>query len=471
MTTPPTTPTAPLNLWLTDRSRWKAAVTCWRKRYLGYHFGPTGYGITTRRDSLPLVTGIVVHHILEAFARLLAKFDRLPDLVETRDIINDAVAGYITRVEARGYTSILGSAQTEETIKEQSTLAAGLAWALRLKFLPWLLQTYKVVTVEQERLHFLDCSCGAPPLDQDEHIRRGCSGKALMIRTDLLAQRRSGQSLAYFEAKTTGWESAAWSEKWETDPQLAIGTLDAQQLWGAEVTETFIIGLSKGTRQKDRYEDDPMKRQLSPLCYGFVRPSNPPIQHEDWLPSYEWIDAEGQTKRKSKAHRRKGVWHLPESDWPTWRAYATANPEMSPAEFWVRMLPPSVLDKVCFILGPMNRQDHQLESLMRGFAGDEARWQQALWELYELQAAGHAWASDTFQHALDRIIPCSWNCRPFGREHECEFVPICHRHSGWEDPLGTGRYQPRLPHHQPELDQAVARGLLPAEAEAVDEEE
>jgi hypothetical protein len=42
---------------------------------------------------------------------------------------------------------------------------------------------------------------------------------------------------------------------------------------------------------------------------------------------------------------------------------------------------------------------------------------------------------------------------------------------GWDDPLGSGQYQPRLPHHTPELQQAIARGLLPAEAATVEEEE
>jgi hypothetical protein len=50
-------------------------------------------------------------------------------------------------------------------------------------------------------------------------------------------------------------------------------------------------------------------------------------------------------------------------------------------------------------------------------------------------------------------------------------VPICHRHVGWEDPLGSGQYQPRLPHHSPELAQAVERGLIPEDAAAHDEEE
>jgi hypothetical protein len=119
----------------------------------------------------------------------------------------------------------------------------------------------------------------------------------------------------------------------------------------------------------------------------------------------------------------------------------------------------------------MNRQDQQLQVLLRGFLGEERRWQDTLWTLYEHQFKGYTWESPEYQALLDELVPCSWNCRPFGAEHQCEFVRICHRHEGWTDPIGSGHYQPRLPHHDPELQQAVARGLLPAEAATAEEEE
>jgi hypothetical protein len=456
MMTTPTTTTAPLQLWFTDRSRFKTGTSrCARQRYLSYHAGPTGYGLTAKRDSLPLATGISVHRGLEAFATILKDHQRLPDLHETRAIIHEVVAAYLARVEARGFRGILDNDATRETIREQATLIEGLLWTLRLQFLNWLHQQYQVVRVEEERLHHLG----------DE--------QALMLRTDLLAQRRGGGSLAYFECKTTGWESDAWAEQWETDAQLALGTVDARELWGTEVTEIYIVGLNKGRRQRDRYAEgsDERKKQLSPLCYGYCKPANPPLQHDDWLPSYEWVTDDGETKRASRAHKRRGVWTLETSDWPTWRAYQTQDPDLGAAEFWTRMLPHSVLEKICFVLGPMNPQHQQLASLLRSMAGEESRWQQHLWALWEISTAGHDWSSDAFQAALDAFIPCSWACRPFGREHQCEFVPICHRHVGWDDPLGSGQYQPRLPHHTPELQQAIARGLLPAEAATVEEEE
>lgn len=455
---------APLTFWLTDRSRYKQGTgRCAGARYLGYHFGPTGYGITTKADSLPLATGLYVHQGVEAYGQILRQRDVLPTLEDTRAIIAAVQAAYLTRVEARGFRGILGGVQTEETITEQAALISGLLWALRLKFLPWLQQTYRVLSVEEERLHWLDCPCGAGPLGAEHHLARGCTGKVLMLRTDILAQRRGATTLAYFEVKTTGWESDAWAEQWESDPQLGLGTLDVADHYGAEVSELYILGLNKGARRREKDEPQGRRKQMSSLCYGYRRPGNPPLVSDDWLPSYEWINEHGEVKRASRAHRRAAIGEIVQGDWPTWLAYQGQDPALTVEEFWVRMLPASVLDKVCFLLGPMNRQDHQIASVRRAMVGEETRWQQILWELYELQQTS-PWASDAFQARWDALVPRSWNCRPFGKDHQCEFFEICHKGEAWRDPLGSGRYQPRLPHHRAELEQAVARGLLPTEA-------
>ena len=469
----PASSPSPTTVWLTDRSRYKLGTSrCPRARFLGYYWGPTGYGLTLRADSLPLATGLYVHQGVEAFGRLMLRTDRLPSLQETRDIVAAICQAYLQRVEVRGFRGVLAGEHTEETIVEQSVLISGLLWALRLKVLPWLHETYRLVSVEEERTHLLACTCGAGPLDLAEHTARGCQGVAIMLRNDLLAARRTGTTLAYFEVKTTGWESEAWAEQWEADPQLGLGTIDAQARYGAEVAEIYVVGLNKGRRARDWKDTEGRKKQQSALAYGYFRPGNPPLAPDDWKPAYEWVDEAGEVKRAPRTHKRTGVWELAKSDWPAWVAHKAEDDALTPEECWVRLLPPSVLDKVCFVLGPMNRQDAQIASLRRSMAGEEARWRETLWRLYDA-GQQHGWASETYQATLDAEVPCSWACRPFGREHQCEFFQLCHREAGWEDPLAGGRYVPRRPHHQIELETAVARGLLPPEAaerEAEDEE-
>jgi len=462
-------------IWFTDRSRYETGTgKCAMRRYLGTHAGPTGYGWTHKSESLPLATGTAFHIALGALTTLLKNYNRLPTVDEVRDVCHKVRTDYEALLSRKGFRGGMFTGPIiEETIKEQSSLVEGLVWAITLNFLPWLHTHYSILEVEQERLHFLTCSCGAGPLPQADHDARGCTGIALMIRTDILARHRVGSHLAYFEGKTTGWESDAWAEQWETKPQLALGTLDLAKIYGSEVAELFIVGANKGSRKKDKQDDgtplEGMRRQQSSLAYGYCRPGNPPLAKDDWLPSYEWVDAAGETKRASRAHKKRGIWHLAESDWGTWRAYASGEP-LAPEEFWARTLPPAVLDKVVFVLGPLNRQDAQLQSLTRGLLSEEQRWQQITWGLYETNVAGHLWASDEYQNTLDRTIPRSWNCRPFGKEYQCEFVPLCFKHSGWQDPASMG-FVPRRPHHQPELDQAISRGLLISDSQIVEEEE
>lgn len=463
---------SPILNWLTDRSRYKLGTArCGAARYLGYHFGPTGYGITRKAESVPLIAGISVHDGVEQFATILLEHDTLTDEATTRRIVSSVQAKYLAKVEERGYRGVLGGPHTEETIKEQCSLISGLLWSVRLKFLPWLHANFRVRLVEKERPHILTCTCGAGPMDFPQHVARGCEGIVLQLRNDLLAERRTGGgTLAYFEVKTTGWDSDTWSEQWETDPQLSLGTLDIPEQYQREVTELYIVGLRKGARRRDRYDPDGRKRQSSALCYGYCRPGNPPVATDDWLPAWEWLDEHGQLKRASKAHKRRGVWEIAESDWPVYHAYRTQTPELLPDEYWVRMLPNSILDKVCFLLGPMNRQDAQLQNIRQSMIGEETEWQRILWELYEVQQQ-HGWSTPEFQDAFARLVPKSWDCRRFGLEYECEFARLCHRRPGWEDPLASNFYVPRMPHHTFERQQAVERGLLPAEAQDVDEDE
>jgi hypothetical protein len=469
----------PSTIWFTDRSRYETGTgRCGMQRYLRNHAGATGYGYTLKGESVPLATGTAAHDGLEALTKILQFQKRLPTAEEVRAVIADAREQYETKLVAKGFRGGMYTGPViEETIKEQSALIHGLIWSLALRFIPWLHETYQVLEVEQERLHFLDCTCGAGPLPQADHDARGCQGIAIQIRTDILAQHRVGSHLAYFEGKSTGWESDAWAEQWETKPQLGLGTLDLDKKYGQEVSELYIVGMNKGSRKKDRVaegkEDEPLagiKRQQTALCYGYCRPGNPPLAKDDWLPTYEWKNDAGETKRVSKAHKRRGVWELADSDWGLWRAYQGSDPDMVPEEFWARQLPVSVLEKVIFVLGPMNRQDAQLTSLKRGFLGEERSWQATLWSLYELQVQGLGWATEEFQARLDELIPRSWNCRPYGKEHQCEFVKLCFKHSGWQDPLSLG-FVPRRPHHAPELEQAISRGLIVAEAEEEQEED
>jgi hypothetical protein len=114
--------------------------------------------------------------------------------------------------------------------------------------------------------------------------------------------------------------------------------------------------------------------------------------------------------------------------------------------------------------------------------GEERRWQTGLWQLYELaeqlqaeaQAAdywGVVWGHPQYQQLLDQLFPRSYECRRYGGRNRCQFETICLEREGHLDPMGSGLYIERRPHHKDELEQAIARGLLVPDEGAAEEQE
>lgn len=467
---------SPLSLWLTDRSRYAIGTgRCARERYLKNHAGPTGYGWTHKSESLPLMTGRYVHEAIETLYTHLKETDTFPTVAIIRSAIATAIGAYERKVEQRGFRGLLQSESTDLVVKEQTYLLIGLVWTFCHTVLPWIHRTYRITENETESIYVLDCTCGlgSAVLDAEAHDAKQCLGIGQMLRQDCIAEHRESGNLAYFEAKTTGWGGDNWAPQWETKPQLGIGSFGVVERYGKEITENFIVGLYKGSRKtvkaKDPFESDQV-RQESPFCYGFLKAGNPPLATDDWKPSYEWMDESGATRRVGRDYQKTGVWTIEEGDWPVWVASKHADPTLTPAECWVNFLPPSVLEKQVFLVGPLNRQDSQIASLKRQIVGEERRWQEILWKLYEKQSEGHGWASDAFQALLDHLVPASFECRRFGLRHECEFKKLCFKESGWEDPSLAG-YIPRRPHHTPELLAAIERGLLPEHSEEDEDDE
>lgn len=469
---------SPLSLWLTDRSRYTTGTgRCARERYLKYHFGPTGYGIVRKAESLPLMTGSYTHVALESLYKHLQETDTFPTVPEIQAAIAGALAQYEARIAARGFRGLLQSERTDEIVREQQFLITGLIWAACRSVLPWIHKNYRIIQAETETIYVLGCTCGlgSAVLDADAHDQRQCAGIGQMVKQDCVGEKREGGTLAYFEAKTTGWGGDNWAPQWETKPQLSIGTFGLFERYQKEIAENFVIALYKGSRKttqpKDPFEDA-VTRQESPFTYGYFKPGNPPLAADDWKPAYEWVDdLTGETKYARKPYAKQGVWDIEGGDWPLWIASKQADPKLGVAEFWVNSLPKSVLDKQVYLIGPLNRQDEQIKSLKRQIVGEEHQWQQRLWQLYEAQNAGAKWADDSFQALLDELVPASWDCRRFGIKHECEYLDLCLRKSGWENPLELGTFVARRPHHAPELTTAIARGLLPEESEEEDQDE
>lgn len=463
----------PTRLWLTDNSRRDEGLDrCQRARFLGYHFGPTGYGIQRKAQSIPLATGIYLHQPAAQVYEWVRQHDQLPP----DEVVREACAGALTEYERvitlRGLRGLDEGDRLESIIAEQKLLIEGLIWADILTFLPWLHEQCRIVQVEREEVLVCGCTCGLGEGIGEivDHEQRGCEGIGFQSKPDLVTDYRARPGVyAYWERKTTSSLGEYFETQWETKVQFTAGALGVARRLGIPISEAWVIGYVKGRRQGEynweTKKNDGVQIQQSPLCYGWRRPSNPPLEQADWQVNYDYVGEDGKNHRLGKAYQKARVSQLAE-DVPEVKGSG-----LSVAEFWTKWMSRETLGRQLSVIGPLQVNTVLQADLVEELVAEETRWKDVVWGLHEVwravapQYQGReqlAWTDPLYQGALRRLVPRNFSgCRRFGKRHECQFSDLCFYREGWQDPLGTGRFIPRRPHHEPELAQMAERGLVP----------
>lgn len=430
-------------MWLTDRSRYLTGLAeCQMKRYLQYHAGPYGYGYRRAAQSVPLATGTGVHAALATI--LQSKGDKTqPEVI--RAAVRTAVEDYLALVTARGFQA----GGSDDLVEEQACLIEGLVWGWCRTMLPVVLREFDVVEVEREETYVVGCSCGVVARVHAAHSP-SCRGIVQMSRPDIVLRRRSDGKLGIHDFKTMGTISDDVVQQYRESVQMAVGTIGVEARIGKPVEHYYVHALIKGQYRReynpDTREYDGPRRQASILTYLYRRPGNPPLYQSDWAPSFRYT-VDGKARQLSRDYIKEPVWQqtFPES-WPG----STA------AEAWVRHLPETSLYPLFILIGPYQRQDFLIAQYLQSMEPHEQAWIDKLWRLFEAEQK-LGWDSEEFQVLLAQEIPRSYNCWSYGQR--CEMYDICFRQPGWTDPVGSGKYVYRRPHHEPELAQMRERGI------------
>lgn len=442
-------------LTFTDRSRFEQHTgKCPRAFYLSTAYGRSGYGIQRRRVSTPLASGTMLHEVFGAILRYVMEHDTFPPDHVTRDAIALGHAKYDATVVARGLQYWEGGDEAmQRLVAEQKALIEGLAWCWVLEKLPGLLDEYRVVSVEQEEVAIYACTCGIGDGigGQDDHDANGCEGVALQTKADWIGQHRDQpDAYTYHEFKTFGMYASAWADKWDTAIQPHLGTVGWEQRTGRRISGIFVHGLNKGQRKKEKALGDTGRTYTGPeyqdsrLVQGYCKPGAPPLIADDWQASYDWVDETGKNRKLGPSYQKRLTSLYPGG-----------------VEAWVREMPSEDRQEHVLTVGPILPEDYKTQSAVEAWVASELRARAAKWLVADaVDEAGGDWTADPVQSLLNQHFPQSWNCMPYGRKHACEFKGICQRQAGWQDPEVFLEFVPRRPHHDPELQQAVARGLL-----------
>ena len=226
------------------------------------------------------------------------------------------------------------------------------------------------------------------------------------VTPDLVLRNRKTRRLVYVEYKSTGSTRPGFALHWPYAIQLHLGIKAIEEEFQEEVEYGQVLGLYKGVEQKGKLRH--------PYVWAYYN-------HDSFLWSHEW---------KSQWDLR-GVWDHPDG----------------PAK-WAKelggLVKPEVAREVMkeqFVWSePVFKDERVVNNLIhrRTKRGEELEWLKTV-----------AMTDPTFvpEHYFDQR---SIHCKPvIGAE--CPYLAACFNSSVNDDPIGSGLYVERTPHHDVEL--------------------
>ena len=491
-----TTPPARTVVLLTDRSRTIDYQECHRKRFLGYHFPIQGVnlGIAPARANIYLHDGICVHHGL-ALLRTGSTID---------EAVRESLALYWKVVREAGL-KLEPDDDPDYVGKEQAALIEACLRAYAIVRLPELLRKFEVLEVEREDVFPLgeftipgvlrtQVPAGVnahDPKQQHKLVVLENRGDVRYVvgwqsRCDaLLLERETGD--LYIQSDKT---AAYWGDKVDKQNQhdmqglseVAAVEVRLEKWWNQVhnpdtykaafafniptpmyqylkelpappkiqgVRMEFIL---KGKRSKDKDGEGP-RLQRSPLVRGW-RNQGVTARSDDYAWSWNWRDEMGKKKALNWQNWKSfAAWEIP-GGIKRWVEELLAPDAMGYSK--VQREAGSCLEQQFVCPMPYFRQDVDMANWYQQtrFQEEEVHGQ-----LVILQEAiqEHGWESGTVTTLLNRWFPqyrrsCDW-------PDACEFQDVCFSVAVGRDPIGSGLYRPRVPHHQPEVDQQAGKDV------------
>lgn len=434
----------------TSRSAVEAYADCNFYRYnMSFR---EGKGLSPTSRSVPLVTGGTVHRGVEHLLNRV-RIKQEPD-VDTA--VGLAVEEYIKECEGKGFRGkdIQGDRQQWFTFNEQKALAEGLIRSWHFSELPKLIEQYEILSVEREM----------EPLELAPNVM-------FMARVDAEMRDIKTRDYVNYSLKTASMWGDRMEESYKSDLQgiteiwsveqdsiranrhidNAISEIQAyaDQLKIAPKSLVDIAAyltkrkedkrvgairfcfLIKGQWKFENRKEDAIKKTESPLIRGYknISPGGINYAHSFFFPN---PDNDSGFGRLGKGWERFNVWE-----------------DMGVKE-WFRMISGGGIQEDCGdivkqqVVTPVEyfRNDGEIKEGMEEVRAQEEKIAYTIKLLGE--GEGHK------QHLMREIFPKNRKHCFFHFGSKCEYHDLCFKPEISEDPIGSGLYQIRIPHHEAE---------------------
>ncbi len=441
----------------TSRSAIEAYQDCPRYRYNQYYLG--GKGVVAKSQSIPLVTGSIIHRGIEHMLQRV----RIGGNVNVDVAVGCAIDEYITLCEKEGFRFSGRGTDTDKqqwfTFNEQKAVAEALLRVWAIKELPRIQEKFTVLAVEREII----------PIEISP-------GVMFQAKVDAEFQNKeTGDYINYSIKSVKSWGESqensykndlqGITELWavEKDSEIAdrqiddiigkLGQLDHHARYPQKNIETmmgyllkqkkqkqvsgvrFCI-LVKGARYKGEYdtEVDGLYVTHSPLIRGYKNIGTTEVRyaHSFTFPNSENKSGKG---RLGKGWEPFSVWES-EFGIKGW-IEAIANGEVQPECG-------DVLSQYCFSPTEYWRNEREVEVAIEEIKAQES----------EIKLGLH-YLTMTNPPFFPTDILAKWflhyrkHCE-FHFGEPCEYKSLCWNPTVESDPIGSGLYQIRMPHHEGE---------------------
>jgi hypothetical protein len=431
-----------MNLILFDRSRREVDEKCPRARYWNYEWQRTG--LERRSINQHLSYGIAVHDALAIIMEEVKETDALPSEALVTAAIESALFNYRQTVAKRGLdlqqTSIIEEdpytggfvevkADTQWIVDQYSDMLEAHVRGWVMVRLPAILQDFRVVDVEVEKRLLIPITFTA---GEEERVDQE-NALGFMARLDNLLERRVDHALVVLNFKTASECKSYWLEQWQTDQQTISEMLPIEHEYGKPCAGVLIEGLVKGKQNTEWPRNSHHWYHNSPLIFAWKKEGDG-FAETEWASRFEFIDQDGSRRRLGKGWVRVRAYDYPGGIHGWLNYLRDRDPELLRSQF---VAPPLV-----------SRQDSEVQEWL-----EQVKWRE--YEIWDSAVQGPAPINPLTLVRYFRKETHNANCLFPGK---CQFYDICWG-SAKDDPLGSGLYQIRTPHHpepQDEFEKAVA---------------